>query len=114
MEFDEVMEIPKHLLPIDSCHIFNHTHHLSPNEQNHNFCSDSLPQNLFVNSTRFSDRDSGVNSQENLSEVFPDSSLTCAGPNAGLNGPKDLDWLSLEANDQFSRDMMTDPFSLIG
>ena len=55
--------------------------------------AESIPTNLPVyNSTRFSDRDSGVNSQENLSEVFDTSSLSCAGNSGNLP-----DWLNLEA-----------------
>ena len=100
MEFDDDRQNGQ-LLSNESCQLFNQSHFapnsVSQNTQN-NFCSDPLPNNLF-NSTRFSDRDSGVNSQENLSEVFPESALNCE-PNTG---PKDLDWLSLEQ----------DPFSLI-
>ena len=79
--------------------LFNQSHFHPQSVQNPPFCT--LPNNLF-NSTRFSDRDSGVNSQENLSEVFPESSLGPSCDPNNITGPKtDFDWLNLE-QDTFS------------
>ena len=94
------------------CSIFDNTPQQNCNIINSHAHNSNFPQNILVNSNRFSDHDSGVNSQENLSDNFCDNSgVNILNP--VLVSPKDLDWLGLESNDQFSRDIL-DPFSLIG
>ena len=63
----------------------------------------SIPHTVF-NSTRFSDRDSGVNSQENLSDVLSESMF---GFNPPSNGNKEIEWLGLETGNE-----LIDPFGL--
>ena len=62
------------------------------------------PTHTVFNSTRFSDRDSGVNSQENLSDVLSES-MFAFNPPGSQN--KEIEWLGLETGNE-----LIDPFGL--